>query len=114
MYLTEAEEKQYIRSIVESVVRDYIFEKKKKKSKKNSSDKKSKKKTSNDDLKMKSVVTTLKRDDINTAGLMRRLYHPKDKSEEDTYRSLMSKKIRGDRKFTSSEITKLDHMLSEI
>lgn len=43
-------------------------------------------------MKRKAVMNMLKDGKYNHAELMRKIYHPKDKGEEDTYRSLFSKK----------------------
>lgn len=65
-------------------------------------------------MKRKAVMNMLKDKKYNHAELTRALYHPKDKGEEDTYRSLFSKKATGKpdadgavRHFDDSEITKL-------
>lgn len=69
-------------------------------------------------MKRKAVMNMLKDDKFNHAELMRAIYHPKDKGEEDTYRSLFSKKATGKpdadgsvRQFDDSEITKLYQIL---
>lgn len=74
-----------------------------------------------DSNKYKSVMKSLKDRGINKADLMRALWHPKDKSEEDTGRSLFSKKANGTpdndgavRKFTSSEINKLYDLIRNL
>lgn len=90
--------KKQIKTIVENVIRDYINEDKEKES----------------NSKRRAVMTALKDKKYNHAELMRKLYHPKDKSEEDTFRSLFSKKATGNpdadgavRKFDDDEINKL-------
>lgn len=72
------------------------------------------------DMKRKAVMNMLKDDKFNHAELMRHIYHPRDKGEEDTYRSLFSKKATGKpdadgvvRHFTDQEITKLYELLRE-
>lgn len=72
------------------------------------------------DMKRKAVMNMLKDDKFNHAELMRHIYHPHDKGEEDTYRSLFSKKATGKpdadgvvRHFTDQEITKLYELLRE-
>ena len=72
------------------------------------------------DTTRKAVMTMLKDDKFNHAELMRHIYHPRDKGEEDTYRSLFSKKATGKpdadgsvRHFTDQEITKLYELLRE-
>lgn len=74
----------------------------------------------NVDMKRKAVMNMLKDDKFNHAELMRHIYHPRDKGEEDTYRSLFSKKATGKpdtdgsvRHFTDQEITKLYELLRE-
>lgn len=76
--------------------------------------------TESDDIsiKRKSVMNMLKDGKYNHAELMRHIYHPRDKGEEDTYRSLFSKKATGKpdndgsvRHFTDEEITKLYELL---
>lgn len=69
-------------------------------------------------MKRKAVMNMLKDGKYNHAELMRKIYHPKDKGEEDTYRSLFSKKATGKpdadgsiRHFDDSEITKLYQIL---
>lgn len=69
-------------------------------------------------IKRKAVMSMLKDDKYNHAELMRHIYHPKDKSEEDTYRSLFSKKATGKpdangaiRHFTDEEVNKLYELL---
>lgn len=59
-------------------------------------------------------------DKFNHAELARSLWHPSDKSEEDTYRSLFSKKVTGKpdrdgsiRSFDDSEINKLYELLRQ-
>ena len=71
-------------------------------------------------MKRKAVMNMLKDDKFNHAELMRHIYHPRDKGEEDTYRSLFSKKATGKpdadgvvRHFTDQEITKLYELLRE-
>lgn len=70
------------------------------------------------EMKRKAVMNMLKDGKYNHAELMRSIYHPKDKGEEDTYRSLFSKKATGKpdadgsvRHFDDSEITKLYQIL---
>lgn len=72
------------------------------------------------DTKRKNVMSMLGDDKFNHAELMRHLYHPKDKSEEDTYRSLFSKKATGKpdadgavRHFTDDEINSLYELLRQ-
>ena len=72
------------------------------------------------DTKRKAVMNMLKDDKFNHAELMRHIYHPRDKGEEATYRSLFSKKATGKpdadgsvRHFTDQEITKLYELLRE-
>ena len=72
------------------------------------------------DMKRKAVMNMLKDDKFNHAELMRHIYHPRDKGEEDTYRSLFSKKATGKpdadgsvRHFTDQEINKLYELLRE-
>ena len=69
-------------------------------------------------MKRSSVMASLRDDKFNHAELMRQLWHPKDKSEEDTYRSLFSKMATGKpdadgnvRKFSDDEINKLYQMI---
>lgn len=69
-------------------------------------------------MKRKAVMNMLKDGKYNHAELARKLWHPKDKSEEDTYRSLFSKKATGTpdsdgavRNFDDGEITKLYELL---
>lgn len=71
--------------------------------------------------KYKSVMRSLKDDGINKADLMRSLWHPKDQSEEDTGRSLFSKKANGKpdadgaiRKFTPTEVNKLYDLIRSL
>ena len=68
--------------------------------------------------KRKSVMNMLKDTKFNHAELARNLWHPKDKGEEDTYRSLFSKKANGTpdndgaiRHFDDEEINKLYQIL---
>lgn len=68
--------------------------------------------------KRKAVMNMLKDGKYNHAELARKLWHPKDKGEEDTYRSLFSKKATGAadsdgavRHFDDSEINKLYELL---
>lgn len=68
--------------------------------------------------KRKSVMNLLKDDKFNHAELARHLWHPKDQGEEDTYRSLFSKKATGKpdadgavRSFSDEEINKLYELL---
>lgn len=75
---------------------------------------------SESDTKRKSVMKMLKDNKYNHAELMRKLYHPKDKKEEDTYRSLFSKKFSGKpdyngvvRQFDDDEIKKLYNILNK-
>lgn len=70
------------------------------------------------DTKRKAVMNMLKDTKFNHAELARNLWHPKDKSEEDTYRSLFSKKANGTpdndgaiRHFTEEEINQLYQIL---
>lgn len=72
----------------------------------------------NSDTKRKAVMTMLKDTKFNHAELARNLWHPKDQSEEDTYRSLFSKKANGTpdndgavRHFTDNEINQLYQIL---
>lgn len=69
-------------------------------------------------MKRKAVMNMLKDGKYNHAELARKLWHPKDKSEEDTYRSLFSKKATGTpdsdgavRHFDDNEINKLYELL---
>ena len=62
----------------------------------------------------KSVMNMLQDDKYNDAELMRYIWHPKDKKEEDTLRSLFSKMKSGKpdadgtvRQFNDKDITKL-------
>ena len=68
--------------------------------------------------KRKSVMNLLKDDKFNHAELARHLWHPKDQGEEDTCRSLFSKKATGKpdadgavRSFSDDEINKLYELL---
>ena len=68
--------------------------------------------------KRQSVMNLLKDDKFNHAELARHLWHPKDQGEEDTYRSLFSKKATGKpdsdgavRRFNDDEINKLYELL---
>lgn len=70
------------------------------------------------DSKRKAVMNMLKDTKFNYAELARNLWHPKDKGEEDTYRSLFSKKANGTpdndgaiRHFDDEEINKLYQIL---
>ena len=63
-------------------------------------------------------MNMLKDTKFNHAELARNLWHPKDKGEEDTYRSLFSKKANGTpdndgaiRHFDDEEINKLYQIL---
>lgn len=68
--------------------------------------------------KRKAVMSLLKNEKFDHAYLAYQLWHPKDDSEKDTYRSLFSKKATGKpdsdgavRSFTDDEITKLYELL---
>lgn len=73
------------------------------------------------DMKRQDVLNTLKRgggDMYKNSTLAYNLWHPKNKSEKDTCRSLFSKKVNGTpdddgvvRQFDDKEITKLYDML---
>ena len=74
--------------------------------------------TQTGDMKRKAVMNTLKDPKFNHAQLAYSLYHPKDKSEKDTVRSLFSKKATGKpdadgavRSFSDEEINKLYQMV---
>ena len=71
-----------------------------------------------DDSKRKSVMTMLRDGKYNHAELMRELWHPTSKEEEDTLRSLFSKCATGTpdadgavRSFNEEEINKLYELL---
>ena len=71
-----------------------------------------------DDMKRKAVMNALQDPKFNHAQLAYSLYHPKDKSEKDTVRSLFSKKATGKpdndgavRNFSGDEINKLYQMI---
>lgn len=68
--------------------------------------------------KRKAVMNMLKDEKYDHATLAYSLWHPKNKSEEDTYRSLFSKKANGTpdadgsvRSFNEDEINKLYELL---
>lgn len=70
------------------------------------------------DIKRRSVMNMLKDEKYKDAALAYDLWHPKDQSEKDTYRSLFSKKATGEpdndgnvRHFTDDEINKLYELL---
>ena len=70
--------------------------------------------------KRKQVMKMLGDEKYEHAYLAYKLWHPKDQSEKDTYRSLFSKKYTGKpdddgtvRHFTSKEINKLYNILTK-
>lgn len=70
--------------------------------------------------KRKQVMKMLGDEKFEHAYLAYKLWHPKDQSEKDTYRSLFSKKYTGKpdsdgtvRQFTSKEINKLYNILTK-
>ena len=72
----------------------------------------------NTNIKRKAVMNMLKDEKYDHAYLAYQLWHPKDDSEKDTYRSLFSKKATGKpdsdgaiRSFTDEEITKLYELI---
>lgn len=76
------------------------------------------KKKSKKDQDRKTVLSLLKDKKYKNSYLAYKLWHPKDKDEKDTYRSLFSKKASGKpdangnvRQFTDAEITKLYELL---
>lgn len=76
------------------------------------------KKKSKKDQDRKTVLDLLKDKKYKNSYLAYKLWHPKDKDEKDTYRSLFSKKASGKpdangnvRQFTDAEITKLYELL---
>ena len=93
--IEEAKQKALIKSILKENIREIISE-------------------GEANMKRKAVMAALKDPKYNHAEFARKLYHPKDKGEEDTYRSLFSKKATGKpdadgavRQFSDDEINSL-------
>ena len=77
----------------------------------------------NDDFskRYRSVMKSLQDDAITKSDVMRQLWHPKDQKDDDTKRSLFSKKANGKpdddgfvRHFTTSEINRLYDIIRNI
>lgn len=101
---------------IENVVRQTINETINKKPKKYITEKKN----SEGGGKRKQVMKMLGDEKFEHAYLAYKLWHPKDQSEKDTYRSLFSKKYTGKpdadgtvRHFTTKEINKLYNLLTK-
>ena len=103
--ITEAVKKEIYKNRIKQIIKEEY-------AKLNENDKQS------SDMKRKAVMDTLKDPKFNHAQWAYSLYHPKDKSEKDTVRSLFSKKATGKpdadgavRSFSDDEINKLYQMV---
>lgn len=70
------------------------------------------------DIKRNTVMKLLQNNRLKDSQFAYALWHPKDQSEKDTYRSLFSKKVNGEpdddgniRQFSDDEISKLYELL---
>lgn len=78
-------------------------------------------KKKNMDVKRNAVLKQLRNNRLKNSQFAYALWHPKDQSEKDTYRSLFSKKVNEEpdadgniREFTDEEISKLYELLKGI
>lgn len=106
-YISEAVKKEIIKQRIRKIIKEEFI-------------KLNEKDENTNDMKRKDVMNTLKDPKFNHAQLAYSLYHPKDKSEKDTVRSLFSKKATGKpdndgavRKFSDDEINKLYQMVKK-
>lgn len=123
MVIMNKSEQQYIQRIINKCVQEEIRHKInkplfKKNLMKNNEYAINEKKTSKKAQDRKTVLSLLKNKKYKNSYLAYKLWHPKDKDEKDTYRSLFSKKASGKpdangnvRQFTDDEITKLYELL---
>ena len=104
-YITEAVKKEIYKNRIKQIIKEEYA-------------KLNEKSNQSGDTKRKAVMAALKDPKFNHAQLAYSLYHPKDKSEKDTVRSLFSKKATGKpdadgavRSFSDDEINKLYQMV---